>query len=172
MQPKTFTHLASVRGKCVCSQIYDKWWRSGHWNSWICVLFGGQYCSDDGDTIIRTQWKQGQRCGIWWNRIPTNQLSKGLILQPSKLEVGQQVLDYIELFYLVQARCGLDKWEEVAAYRQCHGLRLDIQHLLAFQNFYAVDRGTTCVKSKRDGQPSTCEFSSFKRISKSSVTHI
>lgn len=28
------------------------------------VLFGGQYCSDDGDTIIRTQWKQGQRCGI------------------------------------------------------------------------------------------------------------
>lgn len=87
-------------------------------------------------------------------------------------KTGQQVLDYIELFYLVQARCGLDKWEEIAAYRQCHGLRLDIQHLLAFQYFYAVDRGTTCVKSKRDGQPSTCEFSSFKRISKSSVTHI
>lgn len=55
------------------------------------------------------------------------------------LKQGNKWLNIPEKFFLVHARCDMDESEDVASHRSCHVLRLDIWHLLAFQNFAIVD---------------------------------
>ena len=45
------------------------------------------------------------------------------------------VIEYSEGFLTMQARCGLNEDDDVLVDRYFHGLRIDIQYILAFKEF-------------------------------------
>lgn len=62
--------------------------------------------------------------------IPQSQLLRGLVSKLQELKQGNK-----SVVEVVQAMCDLDESEDVPTCSHYYVLRLDIRHLLAFQNF-------------------------------------
>lgn len=72
-------------------------------------------------------------------------------------------VDYTAEFFLVQERCNLDKLENAVAHDYYHGLRLAIEHLLAFQNSKMVGEMVQhALKTEKIANHQAHKYASFK----------
>lgn len=69
------------------------------------------------------------------------------------------MVDNTEEFNLAQGRCDLDESEDIT------GLKLDIRHLLALQNFDIVDEVVQQAIKAEESTNKAQKFNSFKGIS-------